>query len=224
MGSEMCIRDRLFIQAIKEAYSLIAAGVDEEEANKVLKSLGILSDIVEIIKDKVLVKTFLPSNLPSLDTELHSLAFILLKRKREKIYVLDKENINLALKGVKVLKDPQEYFTIHSSYARLIEYISYILVFFASFYTVHHLYRYPAMLWFLELVAKNIPGVGSLYALPSMDSFLSSVMGVYFVVWWYRILKNYAYSGEKLKINSIIYMAPVLHKFLRWAKGRKEEK
>jgi hypothetical protein len=97
-------------EGIRDAMSLIASGLSEEELNHLLK-LSNLSDLLEVKSNSIILKPMIldkifPTELPSIDPEGHALALILLTSTgMDKRYVIDKGSLDLAIKGLRSLEE-----------------------------------------------------------------------------------------------------------------------
>jgi len=118
-------------EGIRDTMSLIASGLNEEDLNHMLK-LSNLSDLIEVKSQSIILKPMIlerisPTEFPSIDPEGHALALLLfILTGRDKIYVIDKTSLDLAIKGLRALN--KGYVPIKKSQVNIIKYLMFSLI------------------------------------------------------------------------------------------------
>jgi len=208
-------------QGIKEAASLIIAGFNERESNDMLKRISErLADLIEIKGQTIVLKQIpLPIELPTMDIEAHSLALILLTLTgREKLYVLDEENLNLVLQGVKGLK--KDFTPIKNNLTTLIRWISIFLAFTIIITTSYVFFgaRFQEIIGILQLAIGKNPTALLALTQPTIIIFIE----IWLTVTWARFLDLVFKKGEVDRENLIEIMPIIdwLYAFLKWRRKR----
>jgi len=209
-------------EGIRDAISLIASGLNEEELNHLLE-LSNLSDLIEVKSQSIILKPATieqanPTDLPSIDPEAHALALLLLvSTGREKVYVMDRSSLDIAIKGVNALK--RGYIPIKKSQITPIKYILPLLI--LALTTLIELIigvSWKDLLTVLDLLSKR-DYLALIYKTPKISlSALILIIGICSTILSFRLLDRLINKGSIDKLT-IITNTPLIGRLYKMIKG-----
>ena len=205
-------------EGIRNAASLIAAGFSEEESNNYLETLE-LSDLIKIRSESIVLKVPSPKVFPSIDTEGHSLALIFFSLiGREKLYVLDKNSLELARRGISTLKEG--FVPIKRSQIVFIKWLLPALILSLSISIALNMgvSREDILIAIGFLYKSDILTALGLLKTPMVILFI----GVWFALFFTRVLDRIIEDGC-VDRTTLIVNAPFINRIYKLLKGRNEQ-